>query len=157
MRYSQPVSTSPLNCWIICQENGEVCCAHCTCMAGLGEACTHIGAVLFYLEAVTNSSNNVTCTQQRCKWVVPTQREIPYLPIKGIDFTSAKTKHNAEALDQVQVSVSCSSNIGPPDQSEVASFFENLSKCGSKPAILSLVHPYSDNYVCSKGSTTIIS
>ena len=116
-------------------------------MAGLGEACTHIGAVLFYLEAVTNSSNNVTCTQQRCKWVVPTQREIPYLPIKGIDFTSAKTKHNAEALDQVQVSVPCSSNIGPPDQSEVVSFFENLSKCGSKPAILSLVHPYSDNYV----------
>jgi len=24
--------------------------AHCNCMAGLGEACSHIGALLFYLE-----------------------------------------------------------------------------------------------------------
>ena len=40
-------------------------------MAGLGEACTHIGAVLFYLEAFTNVNSGVTCTQQECKWVIP--------------------------------------------------------------------------------------
>ncbi len=30
---------------------GAVSCAHCNCMAGLGEVCTHIAAALFYLEA----------------------------------------------------------------------------------------------------------
>ena len=33
-------------------------------MASFGEACTHIGAVLYYLEATTNSSNRITCTFQ---------------------------------------------------------------------------------------------
>ena len=26
-------------------------CAHCDCVAGLGEVCSHVGAVLFYIEA----------------------------------------------------------------------------------------------------------
>jgi len=32
---------------------GEVCCARYDCMAGLGEACSHIAAIiLYYLEAI---------------------------------------------------------------------------------------------------------
>ena len=40
-------------------------------MAGMGEACTHIGAVLFYLEAATKVNKEIMYTQQKCKWVVP--------------------------------------------------------------------------------------
>ena len=28
---SNPTDTIP---WVVCQENGEILCAHCTCMAG---------------------------------------------------------------------------------------------------------------------------
>jgi len=36
--------------WIVLKFSGEVLAAHCTCIAGLGECCSHIGAVLFYLQ-----------------------------------------------------------------------------------------------------------
>ncbi len=65
-------------------------------MAGLGEACTHVGAILFYLKTSTKVNGGHTCTQQKCQWVIPSyQREIPYLPVKDLDFTSAKGKHKA--------------------------------------------------------------
>ena len=67
-------------------------------MAGLGEASTHIAAVLFYLEAVNRFEEAKTCTAGLCTWNVPTLKKIQYLPIKDIDFTSAKTKKRK--LDQ---------------------------------------------------------
>ena len=66
-------------------------------MAGLGEVCTHVGAVLFYLEASAKVSS--TCTQEKCKWVIPSyQREIPYLPVKDVDFTSVKGKQKMSEI-----------------------------------------------------------
>ncbi len=55
-----------------------------------------MGAILFYLETFTKVNGGHTCTQQKCQWVIPSyQREIPYLPVKDLDFTSAKGKHKA--------------------------------------------------------------
>ena len=59
-------------------------------MAGLGEACTHIAAVLFYLEALVRIQGTGTSTQQVCQWIIPSyMKSIEYRPIKKIDFTSA--------------------------------------------------------------------
>ena len=52
VRHSQRMNETPLSCLVVVEENGEICCAHCNCMAGLGETCTHIATVLFYLEAI---------------------------------------------------------------------------------------------------------
>ena len=40
-------------------------------MAGLGEVCTHVAALLFYLEALHRMEEAQTCTQQQCGWLVP--------------------------------------------------------------------------------------
>ena len=56
------------------EASGVVCCVHCNCMAGLGEAYTHIAAVLFYLEAVNRFEEAKTYTQGLCTWNVPTLR-----------------------------------------------------------------------------------
>ena len=65
------------------------------------------------------------------------------LPAKDIDFTSAKGKQKMKTShDGVPTSI-----IIAPGQSDLGNFFDKLSKCGTKPAILSLVDPYSDNYV----------
>lgn len=63
-------------------------------MAGLGEMCTHIAAVLFYLEASSRLyGTSKTCTQEACKWIMPSYlKEVEYLPIKDINFTSARGK-----------------------------------------------------------------
>ena len=40
-------------------------------MAGLGEVCTHVAALLFYLEALYRMEEVQTCTQQQCGWIIP--------------------------------------------------------------------------------------
>ena len=56
------MNETTLSCWAVLEENGEICCAHCNCMAGLGETCTRVAAMLFYLEAVVRRKVTRTCT-----------------------------------------------------------------------------------------------
>ena len=42
--------------------------AHCTWMAGFGELCSHIGAILFEIEAAVRSGyTKNSCTNEACK------------------------------------------------------------------------------------------
>ena len=121
-------------------------------MAGLGEVCTHVAAVIFYIEAVARLNGIPTCTQKECQWMIPTyQRDIPYAPLSKIDFSSAKS--NKRALDTT-IGTSCpvvSKQINPPVQQasthDLQCFYHQLSKCSSKPAILSLVPQYAQEYI----------
>lgn len=81
------------------EETGEVCSVHCNCMAGLGETCTHVAAVLFHLEAAARIQGQKTSTQRKCEWVMMSfHKNVQYLPIKDIDFTSAKMKKKAWSI-----------------------------------------------------------
>lgn len=51
VKHSQKLSASPLQPWVAVEKEGLVICAHCNCIAGLGEACSHVVALLFLLEA----------------------------------------------------------------------------------------------------------
>ena len=59
-------------------------------MAGLGEACSHIAALLFAVEVHNRLKD--TCTTQPCKWLSPTMQNVPYAPISDISFTAHATK-----------------------------------------------------------------
>ena len=89
-------------------------------MAGLGEVCTHVAAVMFYIEAVARLNGIPTCTQKECQWMIPTyQRDIPYAPLSKIDFSSAKSKKGA--LDTT-IGTSCpvvSKQINPRVQQDI--------------------------------------
>ena len=121
-------------------------------MAGLGETCTHIASVLFYLEAVARLQGKQTSTQNKCEWIIPSYlRKVEYLPVKNIDFTSArKQKRNLdEAINAVEEDVQVQT-IFSRDQSfnpDLNAFFNDLSSAGSRPAILSLVPSYCSAYV----------
>ena len=87
------MNETPLSCRAVLEESGEICCAHCNCMAGLGETFIHIAAVLFYLEAVVRIQGTTTCTESQCEWVIPPYvKSINYQPIKNINFKSASSK-----------------------------------------------------------------
>lgn len=60
--YSQRMNETPLHPWIIFEDN--VISAHCDCMAGLGESCSHVASVLFYLEAAVRLRESCTVTQK---------------------------------------------------------------------------------------------
>ena len=99
VRHSQRMNDPPVSLWIITHKEGTVTCAHCTgCMAGLGECCSHIASVLFYLETWTRIYGKLSCTQVKCTWVLPTYvKEVTHDKVKNINFTSArKPKSNLD-------------------------------------------------------------
>lgn len=67
--HSQSLSEKPLQPWIIIQKDGTVESAHCNCMAGLGESCTHVAATLFALDAAVKYRNNKTVTEDKAYWL----------------------------------------------------------------------------------------
>ena len=57
--------------WVLLdKEKGYIITSHCSCTAGLGEACSHIAALLFAIEAVTHCGINSepACTAVKCVW-----------------------------------------------------------------------------------------
>ena len=107
-------------------------------MAGLGETCTHIAAIRFYLEA-------------------------QYLRIKDINFTSAKSR--IRNLDEMLITGSSNNSVASenepdttansPKESEMEAFYKELSQAGTKPAILPLVPKHSEAYVSSTSTSNL--
>lgn len=80
VRHSQRMNDTPVPIWIIANNEGTVLSAHClACKAGLAECCSHIGSVLFYIEAWNRIHGKLACTQVKCTWLLPTYvNEVPY-------------------------------------------------------------------------------
>jgi len=137
-------------------------------MAGLGEVCSHVGAILFYVEAIRHFKS---CTDVPCTWNMPSHVDkIPYSRIADIDFTAPKpvisqTKRGAHLnnncptiSDPIKVEQPCSSchsavipsfnaNKIEPTESQKMLFFNKIAKHKHKPCCLSLLSPFSDSYV----------
>ena len=62
-------SKTPLRPWLIMKSS---VCGHCTCMAGQGETCSHVGARLYWLETRVCIRVQTTCTSMKNRWIVPT-------------------------------------------------------------------------------------
>ena len=92
VRHSQRVSATPVHAWVAVEQVGVVLYAHCTCMAGLGEACSHIAAILFTLDANTRTKQMTSCTSLPCSWLPPTLSSVPYAQIADIDFSAPMQK-----------------------------------------------------------------
>ena len=92
VKHSQKLSGPPLKPWIAAEMVGTILCAHCNCMAGLGEACSHIAALLFAVEANTSLLKNTSCTSQLCSWLPASSQSVDYAPISDIDFTTPAMK-----------------------------------------------------------------
>ena len=67
---SQRLNENPHLPWVsINLRRTSVETAHFTCMAGLGESCSHIVALLFKLEAAARAGfTKKACTDVACTW-----------------------------------------------------------------------------------------
>ena len=143
--------------WIIVEQKGKILPAHCNCMAGLGETCSHVEALLFYVEAAVRIRDSKTVTQEKAYWLLPSaHKDVEYKEVADIDFTAPKIlkrkmdyqidngSKNPKSQTQRK---SCFERYGDPTNQDVSDFYTALSKCGSKPARLSIISPYSKNYV----------
>jgi len=124
-------------------------------MAGLGEVCSHVGAVLFAVEAGVRMLKAKTCTSVPCQWLMPSAvSNVPYAELQEIDFTSSYTKkrkldERISGLTPQSTPVKPRTAYGPSTQ-QISKFYERLHASGTKPAILALVSPYNKEYVSKK-------
>lgn len=58
--HSQRLNDSASHAWILAELDGKVLCAHCTCIAGLSETCSHVGAICFAIHKISESKETVT-------------------------------------------------------------------------------------------------
>ena len=114
VKHSQRLSASLLKPWAALQKNGMIICAHCDCMAGLGEACSHIAALLFTLEANVQVKKSLSCTSLPCYWLPPTFRSVPFARICDVDFTAPQKKQKMLLDKQIR---SSSSTVTTPSSS----------------------------------------
>ena len=69
VNHSYALTSSSLQPWVIIKSTGTVVCGHCTCMAGLGETCSHVGALLYWIEYQVRSYADISSTSKLNLWI----------------------------------------------------------------------------------------
>ena len=69
VNHSMKMSQKPLTPWVVAEENGEIVAAHCDCMAGLGESCTHVASLLWAIESGVRIRDSMIVTEKKAYWV----------------------------------------------------------------------------------------
>ncbi|KAG8173021.1 hypothetical protein JTE90_028038, partial [Oedothorax gibbosus] len=143
VRHSQSPSDKPVQPWVIATVDGVIESAHYTCMAGLGESCTHVGALLFYMQNLTLNREELSVTSVPAYWSQPTRKTVEYLEIHNIDFSTPHAKIE-----------SCSKSAAKPLQdvpemsdTEFHAMLSTLHDSGCGSAILNIVPPLEGSIV----------
>jgi len=128
-------------------------CAHCSCMASVGEACSLIAALLFAAQTNTELKTQFTCTSLPCSWLQLSFRSVPFAEIVQIDFSSASQKRkrlmkaseaSSFSSDKFQQVKKRPSLVSKPNDDDKLAFFDELSQSGGSPVILSLITSYNE-------------
>lgn len=122
--------------------------AHCTCMAGAGEACSHIGATLFAVETAVRLRDSQVCTDKKNMWLPAHSLGAGNKRIRDIDFSSSKKKK--QRMDNIHLQPASEyvpeglpqalPSVTPPTEEELEAFHAKLADAGVKPALF-MVHP----------------
>ena len=156
VNHSYAMSSAPLNPWVIIKNSGTVVCGHCTCMAGLGETCSHIGALLYWIEYAVRKQDEGSCTSRANKWMEPrTTKQVPYLQLDTIDFTSSEkrmklyqhgksTTTNATTTATIAATTTAAAITADTDVQE---FFDKCLTSSSLPVLFSVLdEPYCKSF-----------
>ncbi len=118
VRHSYAANKTPLRPWVIVELSGSILVAHCTCMAGLAETCSHVGAILHWVETAVRIRDSTTCTSKDNSWLVPTAPvlKIPSLLLSEIDFRGLHKE------PKVDLATSSTTKVSAPTENEVKDF-----------------------------------
>ena len=141
VKHLQRLSIAHVKAWVATEQNGTIICAHCNCTAGLGEACSHISAILFTLDANTQVKSTMSCTFLPCSWLPPSFKQVPFARISAIDFINPDDRHKPGPSARTppsdtptpERSLTESQRI-IPSPSDLKALYEGLSAAG-KPVL----------------------
>jgi len=111
VKHSQSSSLPPLKVWLLAEKDGNIVCGHCSCMAGLGETCSHLGALVFLIEYSFKKINGVACTEELSKWLPPSLRSVPFNRIQEMDIRSSESRLRAVLSGKFNYICFCASTI----------------------------------------------
>ena len=95
VRHSQRLSEKPLEAWFISTSEGVIQSAHCTCMTGLGESCTHDTALMFFVSHIALNKDEKSITSVAPYWGEP-KKSVDFAEVRNIKFFSEEqTKQTA--------------------------------------------------------------
>ena len=86
----QKQNCAPFNPWICLKsKSGYVIASHCTCMAGLGEVCSHVAAVLFFINDITEEqeTSQPAPTSVKCAWSSYQKTNVMSTTADKLDFS----------------------------------------------------------------------
>ena len=152
VKHSYALRDTPLKLWVAIKKSGTVECGHCTCMAGLAETCSHVAAILYWLETAVRIREETTCTSKPNSWLPPSLpaacNKVPYITMEKLGETAAKRKRTSTCTQESMAWHEIAKQ--PPTEHELEEFYRNLSKASNrKPAILSLIPPYNSSFTNS--------
>ena len=71
LQHSQSISQAKIRQWFTAEQSGNI-----ACMAGLGEACSHISHSAPAAETHTCLVKNTACSSLPCGWLPPTLKNV---------------------------------------------------------------------------------
>ncbi|KAB0799163.1 hypothetical protein PPYR_07043 [Photinus pyralis] len=136
--HSQRLNLPPVSLWCVIKESGEILAAslaaHCNCPAGLGECCSHIGAVLFAIEAAVREKEEISVTGQKSYWIVPNVNLGEPSTIDEVDYSLNKHKEDERS--------GTDSDLDEITEVEKSTFLNKLSQLKDTPVLLKVTPPY---------------
>ena len=95
VHHSQKLNDPKLKPWVMIKTDGIILGAHCNCMAGFGECCSHVSALLFklWLHNYKGEAVTLSVTSKRCKWSRPSEeslKRVEYLEGKNTVFNETQ-------------------------------------------------------------------
>ncbi|CAN7940649.1 unnamed protein product, partial [Ixodes hexagonus] len=149
VNHSLSLSVPPLKVWLLVKDDGEVVAAHCTCMAGNGEVCSHIAALLFYLEVGVRLRDEQSCTDGLSTWLPPHVRKLEALPISSLDFLSSTMKKRRldATSDTTPQQRHPPKHVPAPTKEEWGTLLDSFLAAGHHPCVAATEQRYSDLYL----------
>lgn len=123
------MNESPLEVWCLIHSDGSVETAHCTCMAGMGAVCSHVGALLYALEFIHSSREATSCTDVLSQWNVPGTFRVEPQPLRHMEFGSV--------IPSSQIS-----DIPPITENELVDTLKQIQSAGSSSCLMRLIEPF---------------
>lgn len=119
-----------LKVWVICEDDGSIRNGHCTCMAGVGEACSHIAAISYTPEYIHMNRSNTSCTYIRTYRNAPTITKLPIVKLSELQWSSTKPV------------IATNKTIIPPiTNSELQQLLTECQEAGTTAVLMHVVEP----------------
>lgn len=135
------MSEKPLRPWIVFNKENEIECAHCDCVAGLGESCSHVAALLFALEkAHTDATQSVT--DVLAYWIGPSNKHRFFQKACDVDWRTPQTILHQHVDDEEEMISDTEKLIPIAKKEEMVAFLHEINEAGVKCALHAVVEPF---------------